>query len=157
MLMLGVAACSDPSMTLYRTSLLTLDIRLPPERTTDLLAQLRTFAHQHGFGIWMRTNRSGIGSDRAFELRRRDIWIEGGNPLRDIPAVIPMPSNGRPVAPMEIDQGRFVVDFYAGDVEPSDAALEEVVSAFIASMETVAGVTVAPEEQTPLGRDASPP
>lgn len=125
-----------------RPELRSLAISLPPERTGELLGQLRVFASEGGFEFGARESRSSVGTEHSFELRSRTIWIEGGNPLKDIPADVPMPSNGKPVAPMEIDARRFDVGFYRGNVEPSAAELDGAVNAFISSVSSLDSVVV---------------
>lgn len=137
---LGAASCG-PSFELYKVALRAADISLPPERTEELLRQLRVFARANGFRIAIRRMPSSIGTSHAFELRRRDLWIVGTNPLKDTPHYNPpLDADGHLI--MEIDASKFSVSFHRGDLDPQPETLDAMVAAFIASMESVEGVEV---------------
>jgi hypothetical protein len=152
-LALGVAsasACGDRTTAISKPSLQTVYVDLPPRQTDELMRRLSAFAHDDGFQMYTRAIPSRIGTRWTFELRREDLWIEGLNPLKDIPSEMPMPASGKPgPPPMEINSGKFVVDFYRGDVEPTASALNATITAFIASAESVEGVAVTRAEETP--------
>ncbi len=125
---------------LYKVALREADIALPPERTADLLRALRAFARANGFRFAVREFRSRIGTSHVFEMRRRDLWIAGVNPLKDTPHYNPpLDPDGNLI--MEVDQGTFAVTFVRGDRDPEPATLDAMVQAFIGAMEQVPGVT----------------
>lgn len=140
---LSVVASCAPSVREKR-ELRSFEVRVPAARAEEFATALHEYAAANNFLIRTVNRNSGAGADRPFELRRRDLWIEGMNPPKEIPAVVPAPSNGRPGVRIEIDSERFIVGFYRGDIEPTEAALTEASNDFVASVRTVPGVSVSP-------------
>ncbi len=142
---LGIAAmggCNELSTFGRKSALRAFDVSVPSEVTTRFLARVRGFADNEGFVFRARNIASSIGVSHTFAARRRDIWVEGLNLPRDVPNPVPTNEAGEPVYPLEIDQTRFRVIFYAGDVQPSAAVLDEVVEKFSRAVQEVSGVIV---------------
>lgn len=145
----AAAGCGRPTLQPLKSALVTLEISLPPERTTELLEKLRAFARANGFRIWVGAEETGMGTRNEFELRRSDIWIDGFNLPRDTPAEVPMGSDGQPNIHLEIDAGRFTASFYAGEVAPRSGVLTAIVTAFRSSLTSVEGVVVTVQPPVP--------
>lgn len=143
-----VSACDDLIRVEQKPRLRGVRISLPPEQTPQLLRKLDWFAGRRDFQFSSDSVTSPSGTSHDFELRREDIWIVGGNPLSEHTEIVRLP-DGTPEASMEIDEGTFEVGFFAGRIQPVDTELDDLVLDFIATVQTVGGVTAAERANGP--------
>lgn len=80
-----------------------------------------------------------------FVLLREDVRIDGANVLSENVEIRTLPG-GSPEASMAIDEGIFEVGFFAGRIQPTVAELDDLVSDFIAAVESVEGATATKRE-----------
>lgn len=136
-----LAACDSLLRVDQKSSLRQFRISLPPEQTPALMMTLERFANAHGFAFSSDSVSSQSGTSTHFVLRRNDLRLVGLNPPSDH-TEMRTAANGTPEAIARIDEGTFHVGVFAEGNTPTNANLNEVMSAFVTSVETVDGVSV---------------